>query len=334
MPQLTLEGCHYQLRENETVLDCLLRHGVAVKNSCRSGLCQSCLLKTAHYESTKESSRLYQIGLNTRLIEQGYFLACQTKPSCDLKIGRNHDHSQPIVAKVCEKKIINDSICILRLGPEGNSKWPAYRGGQFINIWLEEQWIRSYSIASVDNSALIELHIKRFENGKVSRQVYEEVEAGSKIFVQGPFGTSYYSKDCMASPLVFVGMGTGLAPMMGVLKAAIANDHQQRIDFFACARYSSNLYFHNELIQLESKHPNLKVHFVAQVIDDESSKSAPIISGDIYQLALSRELLHDNTKIYLGGSESLVGKLKKKYFLAGIPLPNIRADAFKSAYPG
>ncbi|MCX7125143.1 MAG: 2Fe-2S iron-sulfur cluster-binding protein, partial [Gammaproteobacteria bacterium] len=46
MASIAYLGKTYTLYDNESVLDCLIRHGVDYPNSCRSGVCQSCLIKS------------------------------------------------------------------------------------------------------------------------------------------------------------------------------------------------------------------------------------------------------------------------------------------------
>src|SRR4051812_30140964 len=81
---LRFEGKDYPLEESETVLDCLLRHGQRVSSLCRTGACQSCLLRAT--DGALPASA--QLGLKDAWKQQGLFLACVCRPPGDLVVER------------------------------------------------------------------------------------------------------------------------------------------------------------------------------------------------------------------------------------------------------
>ncbi|MDK2972790.1 MAG: hypothetical protein PWP23_2545, partial [Candidatus Sumerlaeota bacterium] len=82
MPSVRFDDQLISLRENESVLEALTREGIAVPSSCRSGVCQSCLMR-ADEGSVPAAA---QQGLKDSLKSQGYFLSCVCKPSEDLRV--------------------------------------------------------------------------------------------------------------------------------------------------------------------------------------------------------------------------------------------------------
>nr|NKB47133.1 2Fe-2S iron-sulfur cluster binding domain-containing protein [Legionellales bacterium] len=91
---------HYNERvlhsiEDESVLDCLLRHEVNYPHACRFGICQACLVKTT--DSPIESK--WQESLPDTLKSQGYFLACQAKPTHTI-----HLKEVSVVAGRCNRR--------------------------------------------------------------------------------------------------------------------------------------------------------------------------------------------------------------------------------------
>ena len=81
---LHFEGKDYSLEDGESVLDCLLRNGQQVSSLCRSGACQSCLLKAT--SGTLPAAA--QVGLKDSWRQQRFFLACVCRPSEDLVLER------------------------------------------------------------------------------------------------------------------------------------------------------------------------------------------------------------------------------------------------------
>src|SRR4051795_10925441 len=81
---MLFEGKLYALEAGESVLDCLLRHGESVNSLCRSGACQSCMLKA----TAGVVPAAAQVGLKDAWKKQGYFLACVCRPQEELSVER------------------------------------------------------------------------------------------------------------------------------------------------------------------------------------------------------------------------------------------------------
>lgn len=82
MATINYQGTSYHCREDETVLDAMLRQGVDFPFSCRNGICRRCLHRA-------ESGRLppeAQKGLDAGQQEEGFFLACRCVPVDDLMV--------------------------------------------------------------------------------------------------------------------------------------------------------------------------------------------------------------------------------------------------------
>ncbi len=65
---------------DETVLQALTRQGIAVRSSCRGGVCQTCVMRCLEGDIPARS----QSGLNAELVSRGYFMPCVCKPSGDM----------------------------------------------------------------------------------------------------------------------------------------------------------------------------------------------------------------------------------------------------------
>lgn len=82
MPLLQFQQKYYDCPAGETVLDNLTGQGAAVPFSCRSGACQTCLMRATKGMPPSAS----QSGLKPTLREQGYFLACMCKAQADMEV--------------------------------------------------------------------------------------------------------------------------------------------------------------------------------------------------------------------------------------------------------
>ncbi len=315
---VSFEGKQYSLSDNETILDCLLRHGVEISFGCRAGVCQSCLLKIDRYDTLPAG--LFQTGLKPEQKSEGYVLCCQSKPQECVSLKRIDQAKNRYEAIVLEKEWLNERVFRLRL----HCKLP-YRPGQYAVLWRDETCGRAYSLASSDQEdEYLEFHIKYFDDGRFSSWAANELCIGEKLTIQGPLGTCFYSQSAQ-QPLLMMSSGTGLAPIIGILKDALLKGHLASIDVVVSARKSSELYYCNELIEMAANHKQLNIYFLAQ---DNDAGVSNIFQIDPFEFAKEKIKNITERKIFLCGAEQFVLDLRKKLFLSGVNFNAISADAF------
>ena len=175
MAKITYSEQTYECRSDESVLQCLARHGVELSSSCRAGVCQTCMVVATDGIPPAAAQK----GLKPQLQQQGYFLACICTPEQDLTFAKPDDTALPkITATVVDKLPLNDTILRLRIKPETPID---FHPGQFLNLHREDELIRSYSIASLPDEENIELHIELIENGRMSGWLHDDVAVGETI---------------------------------------------------------------------------------------------------------------------------------------------------------
>jgi len=321
MAVVRVDGEDYPLEEGETVLDGLDRHGVNVPSSCRSGVCQSCLVRVTSGAPTAESQK----GLVESLRVQDYMLACQCVPEDDLEISLDpgalrHD---TVVRSVHD---FGDGVYRVRLTAPNDF---TYRAGQFVNVIGPGGDSRSYSLASVPGlDTHLELHVRRIPGGMVSPWLCDEVQPGDNIEIRGPQGKCFYTNDAAEKPLLLAGTGTGLAPLYGILRDAVNQGHQRDIHLFHGSIRPSGLYMRDALERWAADHP--QVHYYPCALEAEG----PAVPDDQTHIgpldAYIQEAFPDLSgwRAYLCGHPDLVKVMQKKVFLAGVSLSDVFADAF------
>ena len=310
----------YSLNDGESVLECLERHSVAIPSGCRKGVCQSCMVKSVEGKPPAES----QGGLKPTLQDQGYFLACICKPDNDLNVILPDDNALPkIEAKVIEKTALNEHIMRLRLAPDSQVD---YKPGQFINLY-HGNVVRSYSLASIPSEEYLELHIERLPKGKMSGWIHDEVCVGDSITIDGPHGDCYYLNNKPEQNLLLIGTGSGLAPLWGIARDAIAQGHQGEIHIFHGSRSADKLYLVDELKALSEQHKQIR--YTPCVSGDNIGEG--MSAGRANAVALAEHPSLSHWRIYLCGHPAMVNDTKRNAFLAGASLQEIYADAFEFA---
>lgn len=100
--------------------------------------------------------------------------------------------------------------------------WRGHRPGQHVDIRLTAEdgyrAERSYSIASAPSRERVELTVERLDNGEVSPYLTEELQAGDQIELRGPIGGYFTWEVANGGPLLLVGGGSGIVPLMAMLR--------------------------------------------------------------------------------------------------------------------
>lgn len=140
------------------------------------------------------------------------------------------------------------------LDPAGG--WPGHRAGQHLDVRLTAddgyQAERSYSIASAPEDERLALTVERIEDGEVSPYLAGELRPGDQFEVRGPIGGHFTWTVPDGGPLLMIAGGSGLVPLMAMLRhrAAQASDVDARL--LVSARGWDDLLYREELSGLRA----------------------------------------------------------------------------------
>lgn len=323
MGQIQFEGAGYESAPGESVLDCLTRNGIDIPHSCKSGLCQSCLVKVTEGTPPAEARK----GLKDTLKAQGYMLACSCVTDAPLTLARA-DAGMRVQARVLAVRKLSELVAELRMEALGDF---SYFAGQFVNLVAPGGAIRSYSLASVpgEDEALV-FHIARMPQGVVSGWAHDAARENDVVELLGPHGSCCYVSGNPQQPLLLAGTGTGLAPLYGVVRDALSHGHTGDIHLFHGSVRQAGLYLVDELRALAASHENF--HYHPCVMEGPADDGTHIGLLDAY-LAQTLPSLK-GYRVYLCGHPDLVKQLQRKTFLAGASLKEIFSDPFVAAKAG
>ena len=132
--------------------------------------------------------------------------------------------------------------------------WPGHRAGQHVDVRLTAedgyQAERSYSIASAPDGTHIELTVERLDDGEVSPYLTDELREGDRIELRGPVGGYFVWEPALGGPVLLVGGGSGVVPLMAMIRnrAASGSDAQMRLLF--SSRSWEDVIYRDELERL------------------------------------------------------------------------------------
>ena len=132
--------------------------------------------------------------------------------------------------------------------------WPGHRAGQHVDIRLTAedgyQAQRSYSIASAPEAERLELTVVRIDDGEVSPYLTTDLDVGDQLELRGPVGGWFVWDGADATPVLLVGGGSGIVPLMAMLRHHAAIDSAAPIHLVYSARDLGEVIYRDELIAL------------------------------------------------------------------------------------
>ncbi|MBW2941674.1 2Fe-2S iron-sulfur cluster-binding protein [Zhongshania aquimaris] len=304
MPTIRFKEHDYLSAGDESVLDTLLRNQISIPYGCRAGACQACTLQAAPDQIPDDC----QPGLTEQQIRQGHFLACQCIPEQDIDVNAVDISEQKISATIIDKTQLDERTLRLRLSCR--LRW---RAGQYITLWINNI-ARCYSIASVARlDPFVELHIRAHPHGLFSQQLFNSAEILDVIHLQGPLGHFVYDQEFANQPLLLIGAGTGIAPLIGIARDAKDYGHHANIHLLALDHTTEN-YAQQQLDALR----NSAAIFSYQT--DLTDNTETIIGNQFPSLRGQR--------VYICGGEDFVQKIRKRCFMLGASPRDIITEAF------
>ncbi|HWF50621.1 MAG TPA: ferredoxin reductase [Solirubrobacteraceae bacterium] len=142
--------------------------------------------------------------------------------------------------------------------------WPGHVAGQHVDVRLTAedgyQAERSYSIASAPESPSLSLTVVVFDDGEVSPYLAEELRVGDEFEVRGPVGGYFTWRVEDGGPLLLIAGGSGLVPLMAMLRHHAAQASAVPVSMLVSARSRDDTLYRDELATL-SGHGGVEVSY-------------------------------------------------------------------------
>src|SRR5271165_1590116 len=175
---------------------------------------------------------------------------------------------------------------------------------------------RSYSVASAPNdSGEIELTVERLEQGEVSSFLHDEVVVGDELEVRGPIGGWFIWEG--GTPAVLVGGGSGLVPLMAMLRLARRTGRPELVRLVASVRTPDDLYYPDEL-----PGPETTVVYTRAVPQGFSRPAGRLTADDL------RPAVSTGATAYVCGSSGFADAASYLLVDLGLPIERIRVERF------
>ena len=141
--------------------------------------------------------------------------------------------------------------------------WPGHLAGQHVDVRLTAddgyQAQRSYSIASAPQDPRVAITVERLEDGEVSPYLVGELRAKDKLELRGPIGGYFVWKADDPRPLLLIGGGSGVVPLMAMIRHRAAADTKAPVRFLYSSRTIEDVIYRQELERLTATGDSLDV---------------------------------------------------------------------------
>jgi ferredoxin-NADP reductase len=208
--------------------------------------------------------------------------------------------------------------------------WPGHVAGQHVDVRLTAedgyQAQRSYSIASAPEDAQLALTVERIDDGEVSPYLAQELRAGDQLEIRGPIGGHFTWRVQEGGPLLLVAGGSGLVPLMAMLRhhRAQASDIDARL--LLSARAWDDVLYRDELSHL-AHDGGVQAHYTLTRTQPEgwSGFSGRVDAGMLSTVGPTPD---ERPRIYVCGPTAFVEHAADLLIDLGHPPQAIRAERF------
>ena len=128
--------------------------------------------------------------------------------------------------------------------------WPGHRAGQHVDLRLTAEdgytATRSYSLSSAPGDPPA-VTIERLDDGEVSPYLVDDALPGDELELRGPVGGWFVWEPAQGGPLQLIGGGSGLAPLMSILRHHRRSGSDAEVQLLLSARGAQDVLFAGEL---------------------------------------------------------------------------------------
>ncbi|WP_321797970.1 2Fe-2S iron-sulfur cluster-binding protein [Caballeronia sp. J97] len=327
----------YECEAGDVMLRSALRAGIAFPYECNVGACGNC--KFELIEGEVEVAWPDAPGWTAKDRERRRYLGCQSAPrgDCTIKM-RPSAHYAPkhaprkVRGTLTERRAITHDIEEFRFELSDGMR---FEPGQYALLTLPGvQGQRAYSMSNIAGGidAPRELHfqVRRVPNGQGTGVLFDTLDVGACIDIDGPYGMAYLRRDVKRDILCIAG-GSGLAPMISIARGVAAESalDDVKLHFLYGGRTPRDVCGRDMLEELPGWAERL--HFQAAVSDvaPDSETAWDGHVGFVHTVAetLFGENLRD-MEIYFAGPPAMGAAIQRALVALKVPFEQVHFDQF------
>ena len=324
----------FECRSDEDIITAALRQSIYLMASCREGGCATCkgFCADGEYLLGKYSSQ----ALPDEEEAAGEILLCACFPSTDMEIEVPYTYDRIsfspenlfFEAHITKLQQVSSNVIRIVLERIGEQKQVKFESGQFFDLEIPgTTTTRSYSPANIENKeGILEFFIRIVEDGKFSTYLKNEATIGQILRLKGASGI-FGLKANGFTPRFFVAGGTGLAPVLSMVRHMQKWDEPQKCVIYFGVNTEEEVFLLDDLEKLASQMPTLELRACVWKYSDswhgEKGSVVDILRRDL-------QLTGVNPDLYLCGPPGMVDATFAVCEDLGIPKKQIYLEKFLS----
>ncbi len=326
--KLSPSGHQFSVDKDVTILHAAIDQNIGLPYGCRNGLCGRCVAQLLEGEVT------YPDGRPERLDEEAEdaCLPCKAVPGSDISLQvREAELAAEIKARLMPCRVAkvehlaHDVVRLYLKLPEGQRL--QFMAGQYLDFLLADGKRRAFSIANAPHDDdFIELHIRHVDGGVFTDWVFEQMQEKAILRIEAPLG-SFTLDESSARPMLFIGGGTGFAPLKGQIEHAAHSGLNKAIKLYWGVRAQRDLYLPDLPKQWAENDPQFDyVPVLSEPDTDWDGRSGWVhdaVLEDIPDVAA-----YD---VYMAGPPPMINAARKAFLERGLPAEQLFYDSFEYA---
>ena len=321
----------FSVDSNDSLLKILEGHNIFLPSACGGrGVCGRCRLRIPNINIPFSAAE--EKHLSDEEKKDYWRLACQVSVDQDLKVEvpENLLPVKKFKGKLIHKHSLTHDTDEIRINLTDPTTIE-FEAGQYIQIYSgryqqRESVMRAYSIASSPSSNHhIDLVIRRVPEGICTTWVFDHLHEGDIIEFTGPYGESSLRNSDL--PIILIAGGSGMAPVRSILQEMKEKDVQRKTIYIFGAKTQDELFYIDELRQLEQEMSNFR--FIPALSDEPKESNWKGERGLVTEVA--KRHFPDTSKMeaYLCGSPGMIQACIDILTANGMSIEKICYDKFE-----
>jgi CDP-4-dehydro-6-deoxyglucose reductase, E3 len=336
---LSQSNLSFGVAPDQSLLDAALDASLNLPHSWKGGSCGSCRARLLHGEIYYPNGP--PLGLSDAEVTEGMVLLCQARARSDLCI-ETYQITAPdqavikrLPARIEQALPLSHDVIGLHLRLPAAEEF-GFQAGQYLDIMLPGGRRRSFSIASPPHdSRLLELHVRRVVGGEFSEPLFNEDARSELLRIEGPLGQFVYRPG--EAPMLLVGGGTGLAPLLSILRHVLENGIEREVILYWGVRGERDLYAQATLEDLAARSA------IEHAATDRPARLryVPVLSEPSPEWRGARGWVHEAVlqdiddlgkyDVYAAGPPEMIAAVRREFGRRGVAASRIFFDSFDYA---
>jgi CDP-4-dehydro-6-deoxyglucose reductase len=338
--RLSNSQASFSAAADQPLLDAAQSAALRLPHSCKGGNCGACKARLVRGEIHYPNGP--PLGLSAGEVAEGMILLCQARARTDLTIEtfevRSAGSALPkrLPCRIERTVPLSHDVkgLFLRLPLAEDF---VFEPGQYLDILLPGGRRRSFSIASPPHDARpLELHVRHVAGGEFTDRLFHDDMQSALLTIEGPLGKFVYRPGAAAPgadaargapPMLLIGGGTGIAPLLSILRHLIENGINRDIQLYWGVRSEQDLYAHATLEALSRRAASLRYVPVLS----EASPQWRGLTGWVHEAAFKDLQDLDAYEVYAAGPPAMIAAVRREFDVRGASANRLYFDSFDYA---